>query len=319
MRLDSVRAFKAEVSAGVIAEDGDGDAVRSFYESTEPPMPRGVALGVTRSAPGEYLVAIRTSDRKKAEQLSSMAKGEADVRIVRVEKRATAQEIAYLQARRRPLEPGCQVAMDGKRFVGTLGCFVRDNAGVLYVLSNCHVLADEGRSAPGWRIGQPFGSASDIVATLTRFVPLSDLTPNLVDCAIARVDKTPAFKTLNIAIGGDITGWVDIAPSDLGLKLHKAGRSTGSTAGVVTAVEIDGLGVRYDRGLLRFNDQIEVSGGVSSDFSAPGDSGSAVVDDQGRVRGLLFAGGRDSLGEDRTYLNRIGNVLGALGVHLALD
>jgi hypothetical protein len=63
---------------------------------------------------------------------------------------------------------------------------------------------------------------------------------------------------------------------------------------------------------------VEISGGAASDFSAAGDSGSGIVERvTGDALGLLYAGGRDSSGEDRTYANRLTTVLSLLGVTLA--
>ncbi len=312
MRLDSVRAFKAEVSEEVKAQATFPEA-RSFYESTEPPMPAGVGLGVALSESGEHLLAIRTDDVVKAVALADRVNGEADIQIITLMKRSTP---TYYQGTLRPLECGAQVAMANKGFVGTLGCFVRDAAGVLYVLSNSHVLADEGRVAPGWRIGQPFGTKP--VATLTRFVPFSFTAPNLVDCAIARIDATPTMPRWNAALGGDIVGVRAVTPSDLNRPVLKAGRTTGARKGKITAVEVDGVHIGYDSGTLVFNDKVEVSGGLATDFSAAGDSGSLIVDEDGWGLALLDSGGRDSTGEDRTYGARLTTTLEALGVTLAL-
>ena len=47
MNLDSVRSFKSAVSEEVMAAN-DGPGMRSFFASTEPPMPPGMALGVSK-------------------------------------------------------------------------------------------------------------------------------------------------------------------------------------------------------------------------------------------------------------------------------
>jgi len=314
MKLDSVRAFKDEVSDEVVKAAGDTPEAFSFFAASEPPMPSDLALGVARAG-DEHLVAVRTSDPALAEKIKARVNGEADVRIVTVAKRSTP---GYLQGVVRPLESGAQVGMASKNFVGTLGCFVRDAAGTLYALSNSHVLADEGRAAPGHRIGQPFGSPSTaLVGLLDRFVPFSTTVPNRVDCALMRLDKTKALLGFNGALGGNMLGERELHPDDLGRDVLKVGRTTGARAGKITAIEIDGLSVAYDQGVLRFNDQFEVSGGPATDFSAAGDSGSVIVDRNGYAVGLLFAGGRDATGEDMTYANRMTLVLSALGVTLA--
>jgi hypothetical protein len=312
VKIESVRALKDELAAEVIAAAGDAPDVVSFYAATEPPTPAGVALGVSRRADGEHVLAIRSAFPAAAEAIAARAAGEADVRIVTVSKRSNAK---YFQATRRPLEPGAQVGMADRPFVGTLGCFVRDAAGVLYALSNSHVLADEGRAAPGHRIGQPYPTSP--VGLLARFVSFSAVAPNLVDAAIMRLDKTTALLGYTQAIPGPIRGIKDVGPEMLGAEVRKVGRTTGSRVGRITTVEMDGLPVAYDQGVVRFNDQVEISGGPATDFSAPGDSGSLIVTSDGYAVALLFAGGRDGAGEDFTYANPIIAVLGALGVTLA--
>lgn len=321
MLLESVRSLKAELSAEAaemeVLKAPDEAAMRAFHAATEPPMPAGVALGVSLAENGEHLLAVRTEDPEEAARIDARASGEADVRILKVIKRTTP---AYLQSTRRPLEPGVQIGMRDRDFVGTLGCFVRDNATRrLCLLSNAHVIADEGLGQVGHQIGQPFGSTTQLVSVLLRFAPLSATAPNLVDAAVATLD--PAVEALTQFDGAiaptPLVGARDVTAADLGLEVLKVGRTTGAQKGRITAVEIDGLPVGYDRGVLRFNDQIEISGGPTTDFSAAGDSGSLIVGRNGDVLALLFAGGRDSSGEDRTYGSRMTNVLSALGVSLA--
>jgi hypothetical protein len=314
MKLESVRAFKAEIAEEIRAQAETPEAL-SFYASTEPPMPKDVALGLAKREDGEHIVAIRTSDPELGEKLRLRAVGEADVKIITVEHRTTS---AYYQARRRPLVPGLQVGMANKNFVGTLGCFVRDALGILYILSNSHVLADQGRAAPGWQTGQPFGSASDLVCTLSRFVPYSPTAPNLVDAAIARVDsRVKCMLGFNPAFG-NMRGSRAVTPDDLGREVIKGGRTTGAQRGRITATEVDGLPVAMDLFTPRFNDQLEITGGPETDFSAGGDSGSLIIDTDGWQIGLLFAGGfvrlADGTKQDFTYANHLVNVEAAFGV-----
>ena len=312
MKPESIRALKAEISAEVVAQHGDSPDVVSFFAATEPPLPCG--LGISLRDDGEHVLAVRTESPAIAAEMINRTNGEADVKIMRVSARISAGE---LQGAVRPLEPGAQVQIRGVNFVGTLGAFVRDAAGVLYALSNSHVLADIGATPIGTGIGQPLGGSP--IGVLSRHVPLSRTAPNLVDAAIARLDKTTALVDgWNAAIAGRIKGPRLIGTDDLGRTVTKVGRTTGVRIGKVTAVEVDGLGVNYgSSGIISFNDQIEVSGGAATDFSAGGDSGSLIIDSDGWALALLFAGGFDGV-EDRTYGNRIGNVLASLGVVLAI-
>jgi hypothetical protein len=91
---------------------------------------------------------------------------------------------------------------------------------------------------------------------------------------------------------------------EIGDIVHKSGRTTGYTKGRIIATN---LTVQVDLGvgmLVRFVDQI-----VCDDFSAGGDSGSAVFDDSGNLVGLLFAGSPTV-----TILNKIDHVFDQLGI-----
>jgi hypothetical protein len=101
-------------------------------------------------------------------------------------------------ARVRPAVPGFGLG-HVKITVGTLGCLVRKKGQKesLYILSNSHVLADEGVGQIGDAIIQPGdfdgGSApADVLAELTDWVPFQFTAtgyPNLVDAAIAKVKR----------------------------------------------------------------------------------------------------------------------------------
>lgn len=314
MKLDSVRSFKAQVSDEV-RRSATFEGAASFYASTLDPMPAQMGLGIAKRPDGEHVLAIRTVNPEAAAAMAARVNGEADIRILEVFPRNTP---AYYQARRRPLEPGLQIGMADRNFVGTLGCFAWDkDSHKLGVLSNAHVLADSGNAQPGHPFGQPFGTnPADRIGTLARWVLPGRGSPGVADAAFAWLDHTQADISYSGALGGDIVGVRELGPEDLGRELVKGGRTTGASLGKCTVVEVDGLTVGYDQGLLTFNDQGEASGGPGSDFSAPGDSGSLILDRDGYAVGLLFAGGFDGT-EDRTYFNPIKRVLAMLGIELA--
>lgn len=322
MKLDSVRSLKAEISADWRWRQPDAGApgVLAFYEATEPPTPKGVSVGVTRLPSGEFGLAVRheVGFEAEAEALRERAAGEAVVRRV-VDVRPRPESLpSYLQQIRRPLEPGAQIGLLRSDGVGTLGAFVHDHRGVLYALSNAHVLAESGTAQPGEAVTQPVQRPDFIVGVLDRFVPLSKIAPNLYDAALARLASVEALTGGFNAAAGAISGVSEVDPDQLGMDVVKVGRTTGTTVGKVTAVEMDGVRVNYgEHGILTFNDQLEISGGVGVDFSAAGDSGSLIALRDGTAIGLLFAGGHDGAGEDFTYANHLLGVLAALGVDLA--
>jgi hypothetical protein len=225
---------------------------------------------------------------------------------------------------------------------GTLGCLVKKN-GQPVILSNNHVLADSNAASVGDPILQPGPHdggkfPDDHIADLLQFVPItfagapsdcpvgrgvagvlngmarlvgsatrfSAVRPyageNLVDCALAR-PLNPGDVTDNILEIGTIPGR---ARGDLGQGIKKSGRTTGLTQGEITQVDVS-VNVQYGPGQVAlFTDQL-----MAGPMSQGGDSGSAVLDNNNRLVGLLFAGSDNS-----TIINRIEHVFSALGVSL---
>ncbi len=224
---------------------------------------------------------------------------------------------------------------------GTLGCVVHRGDEML-LLSNNHVFADSNAGAPGDLILQPGpidgGTESDRIATLDRFVridmaeeesscafatgvasalnALASLSgssarlravsrraaANLVDAATARPDDPSLIEAEILGIGA-ITGQ---AAAELGMRVRKSGRTTGLTIGEVVQVDVT-VDVGYGEGrTARFADQV-----MAGAMSQGGDSGSAVVDLENNIVGLLFAGS-----ETTTLINRIEHVFSGLDVGL---
>ncbi len=225
---------------------------------------------------------------------------------------------------------------------GTLGCLVRKN-GLLHILSNNHVLANSNEAQVGDPILQPGPydggqNPADQIAVLTDFIPIeisgvpsdcnvagqivtglnkvaemlgketrlqavkTQAAANLVDAAVARPvrDEDVSPEILQI---GTIQ---DIAEGELGMKVKKSGRTTGFTEGEILQVDVT-VNVQYGTGrIAQFTDQL-----VAGPMSQGGDSGSAVLDENNRLVGLLFAGS-----DNNTIFNRIQNVFSALELSL---
>jgi len=225
---------------------------------------------------------------------------------------------------------------------GTLGCLVRKNGHPL-ILSNNHVLANSNDARIGDPILQPGPYdggrfPADHIADLEQFVPIniigmpSDCSlargianvlngiakllgsnsrlkavstrqiDNLVDAAIARPINPADVKDEILEIG-TING---SAPGELGMVIKKSGRTTRLTTGEILQIDVT-VNVQYGEGrIARFSDQL-----MAGAMSQGGDSGSAVLDENNRLVGLLFAGSDQS-----TIINRIENVFLALGITL---
>jgi hypothetical protein len=145
-------------------------------------------------------------------------------------------------------------------------------------------------------VARLLGSDARLQAVSTRQVD------NLVDAAIARPLSDDLVKDEILQIGA-LNGTTS---GDLGMAIRKSGRTTGLTSGEIMQVDVT-VNVQYGEGrIARFTDQL-----MAGAMSQGGDSGSAVVDDQNRLVGLLFAGSDQS-----TIINRIENVFTALEVSL---
>ena len=225
---------------------------------------------------------------------------------------------------------------------GTFGCLVRRGDDV-FILSNNHVLADCNRGQEGDAILQPGaadgGTSDDCIATLADYVPLdfgtapsecsiADLSAKLLNYVAGAfgshhqlqvVKQTEGVNRVDAALGRPLSP--DLVSNDilyigvpvgagtatLGTEVQKSGRTTGHTQGTITQIDAT-LRVNYNGPTALFTGQL-----VAGPMSQPGDSGSAVLDMDKRVVGLLFAGS-----DATTIINPIDAVLSALNVQVAL-
>jgi hypothetical protein len=265
-------------------------------------------------------VAVRLeeeADRAVLPDLGDPAAAEVDVRVIGPVRALSSPAPADLQRRARPLRPGLSVAHPSVT-AGTLGGFVR-TAGGLALLSNNHVLAASDAASLGDPVLQPGpadrGTAADRIATLTAFERFTAEGVNRVDAALALLDEGVDADPDDVPggpLGRAVPGALDIDPDE---PVEKVGRTTGHTYGTVTAVEVDGVAVQYDRVVHVFDDQVEVSG-RSGAFSAGGDSGSVIWRSRDRAPlALLFAGSTTGgpRGGGVTFANPLDTVLEVLG------
>lgn len=227
---------------------------------------------------------------------------------------------------------------------GTLGCLVKKNDQI-HILSNNHVLADQNEAALGSAILQP-GKADggqypvDQIATLSDFVRIqwiggegckigqalarcanlmarlfgrktileavtAEDPENLVDAAIAKPisDSDVSDELLELGKIRD----VNLLP-EIELVVRKSGRTTAVTGGKITQTDVV-VQVGYGDGKKAlFVDQLMVE---LDGFSAPGDSGSVVIDSDNNIAGLLFAGSDTS-----TIISKIEHVFNLLKIKL---
>jgi hypothetical protein len=332
MQLDSARELKAALQSSVVAQLAEPPRLRSLGVPAGPvPVsavsPRTLALGIAPTGGADFRLAVRLQRRalegsETVEAIRRQARGEVEVRYIgRVVKRGNG---GPFQARLRPLQIGGSVG-HFKITAGTLGAFVRARAGGgPLILSNNHVLANENRAKKGDAILQPGqfdhgADPGDRIGTLADFKRLKRAGANLIDYASAVLAPGLDFDSSGLAAVGTLRG---IRSGLLRTQeiVHKVGRTTGITNGRVTAIEMDNVVIDYDIGSLRFDQQIEIEGADDEGFSAGGDSGSLIVDEDGQALALLFAGGDTggTNGKGLTYANPLQTVLDALKVDLLL-
>lgn len=227
---------------------------------------------------------------------------------------------------------------------GTLGSVVT-RGGILYILSNNHVLArsDLGTKTNGSVLGdniiQPGLIDSqcgqgifDFVANLSDFYNLETGTAPVIDAAIAQGIGNALDPNGNILYLGATTDGKSIplegaphagtgVPATSALltrAVAKSGRTTGLTCSTVFSISTT-ASIQYQKGCgsgttfnKMFSNQIAVQ---SSSFSAPGDSGSLIVtQDTADPVALLFAGSdQDTLGNPvADVLNHFGSAGNAM-------
>jgi len=226
---------------------------------------------------------------------------------------------------------------------GTLGCLVT-RGDQLFILSNNHVLANSNAAQKGDPIIQPGrydgGTLEDQIATLEDFIPINfgEAPPtcpiatgtesflnwmakllgsshrvmafqevperNLVDAAVARPLSDDLVEKRILEIGVPKGS----REATLGTNIKKSGRTTGFTTGRILQIHVTAQ-VSYGEGkTATFEDQL-----MAGAMSKGGDSGSAMLDEEDYVVGLLFAGS-----DTTTIINPIQFVLDALNVEIAV-
>jgi len=195
------------------------------------------------------------------------------------------QNVSSHQSRHDPLIGGISVGRSSSSGAGTFGVSVIDNQTNNDVILSCwHVLCQSFSWSKGDNIIQPAitdgGNSSDVIAELER-----GILNNEVDAAIAIFTNDRKLKDKNIL---GIKRAVGYEHASVGMHVKKSGRTTGVTEGVVIYTDVEDT-VNYTKlglGHRTFQHQIIVDG-----YSRPGDSGSAVLNDDDHIVGLLFAGG----------------------------
>jgi len=278
---------------------------------------QGLGIGAITNDPGGTLALRVYTDRPEA-SLDNPVATELDVPLVgRVPTHVV--EIGELTLESyddcvRPASPGSSVGHHLLPTYGTFGLLVRTrDEGKICILSNSHVIAQDGLGSVGDVVLQPGAGDGGVlrvheVAKLTRWVPYDlsiDGFDNKIDAAIAEVtgDATDEIRNFGRASGVSY----DITP---GMMVQKVGRTTEHTWGSVFdrhAKLYLNHPVHKAQPKVRFRNQV-----MCTRFTSPGDSGAAVLNDRKEVVGLHVAGSLNT-----SIFNRIEYVFEELDIELA--
>lgn len=316
MRLALARERKQDILLRVM--DTSLTASRATRALGAPP---GIAVGLSPGLKGDFRVAVRAQTARALEHPRLVGELEDGGRDLDV--RVTGTVLASSGPRQQAvLAPGASIGHPSVT-AGTLGCYVVNADGAVGVLSNNHVLADSGRATLGDPVLSPAaadgGGDANRIGWLHDVVPLR-LVGNEVDAAVALLEA-PGVGMTNTVDGVPLTGPLgDDEITELFAQtgqVRKRGRTTGLTAGAISAIELDGLTVGYDSGSFVFDRNIEVEGLAGAPFSHGGDSGSVIHLPDGRCLGLLYAG-TERAGQPGgvTYANVLHLALSALKLRL---
>lgn len=271
----------------------------------------GIGIGERyyRNEPtGELAIKVHVVEKVPIEKLDRNLVLPKEMRGYMVDVEAVGRiELRANTARMRPALGGSSIG-HFRITAGTFGCLV-ERAGERFILSNNHVLADQNRGTIGDIVLQPgpFDGGvvgPDDVAGLVDWSPVNTdgMTPNKVDAAIARPNDARDVRPEIL----ETEGPRGVIEPEINRTVVKSGRTTQLTRGMIKDVEFT-IRIPFENGVALFSEQMVIKGLGATGFSAPGDSGSIVLDERTQYAcGLLFAGSRVA---DVTYANYIQNVL----------
>lgn len=313
--------------------------VRAIHEDWLLEKRNVVACGVGFKTVGDRVLpepslAVSVSDKLPVAQLArqDLVPARLDGVITDVVETGIIRAIQDRRGRWRPtVPPGVSIGHIDIT-AGTFGCLVK-RGNQLFILSNNHVMANSNVAQAGEPILQPGpadgGTMEDRIAELADYVlldfgdepqgcgatlgqlqrlirPTGGIKQGLagqneMDAALARPVSDDMVEAAILKVGVP----VGVAEATLGTPVLKSGRTTGFTTGVITQIDVT-VQVAYGTRVARFVNQL-----MAGAMSQGGDSGSAVLDEERHVVGLLFAGS-----DVTTLINPIQPILTALDIQI---
>lgn len=289
---DEVMANPNVTSISVVKNDEGESIIEIGLAASE--------IAVDRSLPGMegFSPPIAPNELRIPDASGTLFEG---ARTIPVQKRIIGKIHAQsFTQRQRPAMGGNSCGPATANWSGTLGARIKVN-GVDCILSNWHVLyggvAKDGDLILQQARGDGGTYPDDVVAR-----NLAGVLNDYLDAALAAirlpVDDYVAEGTISY---GTIMGMAAAAEN---MCVKKCGRTTEATTGTVRSTNATVRVSGYPDGDRIFKDQLQMTA-----MSAPGDSGSIVLDNKNQAVGLLFAGGSSD-----TFANKIERVMAEFAV-----
>ena len=169
-------------------------------------------------------------------------------------------------------------------YYGTLG-IVLPSKDAPTALSCAHVMVDPKQSPSNTQgVIEPQGGQflTDCIGTVSLYY----FNENNVDAALVPIAPDRAYSQWTVEKIGEIEGW---GTASVGDQVEKMGVTSGYTTGVVSSTSFTLYLTDPDWGDITLENQIK----IDSEFSKPGDSGSAAIDcGTKKMIGMVEAGGQ---------------------------
>jgi len=200
-------------------------------------------------------------------------------------------------ARHRPLLIGCSISGGGHPGPGSIACFVLCNVNNKpMILGNEHVMKAEFGTATEdapiiYQPSKGNGALdSDAIAVYAR-----GLLNTRIDAAVAYLNDGVQYANRTLE-GESLLGSSDVLAKNM--QVWKRGTASRRTDGRIENVNA-AKGVPHGKfgGNINFVGQIEVKvTGIKTEFQIPGDSGSALFNQNNQIIGVMHGGGKDGGG-----------------------
>ena len=263
--------------------------------------------------------ALRAAVDERAQEILDLA-----ARVSSVEEMTNALRGAASPGRQTPADTALPVLriVNSRGVPGTAGVMVRDPAGGRLLIANHHVIFGGGASAGEtvWALSpddeDPLLDPRAAALGTARSGRIGRVTFQgtvyFVDCALIELfDDTRFPEWLRSALDGP---WpTALAAAHPGAGAIKHGSSTGTTEGTIVDAAYPDRPFMEGRSWAAPRQLLIQSRDPELNFSAPGDSGAALLDEQGRILGLMWGsntGGQGVACPIEPVLDCLGVVLG---------